>query len=51
MQSVENTCTCRCRICGYTWTPRIDHPRSCPSCKRHDWLMPRVLLGKALRHE
>jgi len=22
-----------CRKCGYTWTARVAHPKSCPECK------------------
>lgn len=24
----------RCKRCGYTWTPRVASPASCPYCKR-----------------
>lgn len=27
----------KCKLCDYTWEARIDNPRTCPSCKRHDW--------------
>jgi hypothetical protein len=23
----------KCEICGYLWVPRVDNPKSCPSCK------------------
>lgn len=26
-----------CRRCGYRWTPKTEHPRRCPACKRADW--------------
>lgn len=26
-----------CNQCGLDWTPRVNHPRACPKCKRYDW--------------
>ena len=26
--------TIKCRFCGYTWTPRVEHPKACPDCHR-----------------
>ena len=26
-----------CKICGYTWEPRVASPAACPRCKRYDW--------------
>jgi DNA-directed RNA polymerase subunit M/transcription elongation factor TFIIS len=31
-----------CKVCGYKWRERVDHPVECPSCKRHDWNRSRV---------
>jgi hypothetical protein len=25
----------KCPFCGHKWTPRVDNPRSCPSCKNY----------------
>jgi rubrerythrin len=25
----------KCNKCGYVWMPRIENPKCCPSCKRH----------------
>jgi len=25
----------RCPYCGYEWTPRKQHPKACPHCKRY----------------
>ena len=33
----EKECECECKLCGYKWEPRVDSPRVCPRCKRHDW--------------
>ena len=24
-----------CRICGYSWRPRVKYPIACPKCKRY----------------
>ena len=26
-----------CKICGYTWEPRVEYPTACARCKRYDW--------------
>jgi predicted Zn-ribbon and HTH transcriptional regulator len=26
-----------CKKCGYSWTPREEHPRECPNCHRRQW--------------
>ncbi len=29
--------TYTCKRCGWTWTPRAEHPRYCPACKSPKW--------------
>jgi len=29
--------TAYCHNCGLTWTPRTEHPRSCPRCHSYRW--------------
>ena len=29
--------TVKCSLCGWEWQPRVELPRECPKCKRHDW--------------
>lgn len=29
-----------CLRCGYEWTPKIQAPKVCPSCKSHVWDKP-----------
>lgn len=31
----------KCLRCNYLWKPRIENPRSCPTCKRYDWNKPK----------
>ena len=31
----------RCLRCGYTWTPRVQHPHECPACKSRKWATPK----------
>ena len=26
-----------CKLCGYTWTSKLEKPKACPQCKRYDW--------------
>jgi len=28
---------CVCKLCSYKWEARVENPRVCPRCKRHDW--------------
>lgn len=34
-----------CQKCGRVWTPRVESPEKCPSCRTHDWDKPRRGLG------
>jgi len=27
----------KCKYCGHTWIPRMDHPVSCPKCQRRNY--------------
>lgn len=33
---------CNCARCGYSWTPRIRDPKSCPDCKSRDYKKKKV---------
>jgi len=26
-----------CEKCKYEWEARVENPKTCPRCKRHDW--------------
>ena len=32
---------CKCNQCGFEWMPRVEKPRECSNCKRHDWNEPK----------
>lgn len=32
---------CNCLRCGYTWIPRTEKPKACPSCQSRIWAKPR----------
>ena len=38
---MEEKQICKCKQCGYEWTPRMKIPKACPSCKRYDWNQPK----------
>ena len=29
--------TVKCKKCGFEWTPLVDAPKVCPSCKSYKW--------------
>jgi len=38
MKKKENQKEIECRYCGYKWIPRAEKPKTCPRCKRYDYL-------------
>lgn len=37
-----------CTRCGYSWSPRVSRPRSCPKCHNEYWNRPRKYFPRSL---